>query len=158
MDTFYVGVGFVIFLGILYKVGAFRMLAEGLDARGKKISEQLNQAARLRADAEKLLAEYEAKRMAAEVEAKRIVDEAKAEAERIRMDQETKLADFVTRRTKLAEQKIAQAELSATAEVKAAAADAAIKAAEVILRGQATGKTADDLISAGLSEVKQRLN
>ncbi len=158
MDTFYVGVGFVVFLGILYKVGAFGMLTTALDARGKKISEQLAQAASLRAEAEKLLSEYEAKRAAAEAEAARIVDEAKAEAERIRIDQEAKLADFVTRRTKLAEQKIAQAELSATAEVKAAAADAAIKAAEVILRQQAIGKTADDLISAGLSEVKQRLN
>jgi F-type H+-transporting ATPase subunit b len=107
MDTFYVGVGFVIFVGILYKVGAFGMLTGALDARGVKISEQLAQASSLRAEAEKLLAEYEAKRAAAEIEAKRIVDDAKAEAERTRIDQEAKLADFVIRRTRLAEQKIA---------------------------------------------------
>jgi F-type H+-transporting ATPase subunit b len=158
MDTFWVAVGFVIFVGILGYYGVHTMLLKMLDDRGRKVADQLTAASALRTEAEKLLAEYEAKRAAAEKEASMIVEEAKAEAERIRIDQEAKLADFVTRRTKMAEQKIAQAEATASAEVRAAAADAAIRAAETILKGQATGKLADDMIAAGLKDVKSRLN
>ncbi len=158
MDTFFVGVGFVIFLGILGYFGVHKMLLGLLDARAAKVREQLDAAANLRKEAEALLKEYEAKRAAAEKDAQQIVADAKAEAERIRLEQEQKLADYVERRTKQAEQKIAMAEQSAAAEVRAAAADAAILAAETILRGQATGKVADDLIAAGLKDVRARMN
>ncbi len=158
MDTFFVGVGFVIFLGILGYFGVHKMLLGLLDARAAKVREQLDAAANLRKEAEALLKEYEAKRAAAEKDAQQIVADAKAEAERIRLEQEQKLADYVERRTKQAEQKIAMAEQSAAAEVRAAAADAAIFAAETILRGQATGKVADDLIAAGLKDVRARMN
>jgi F-type H+-transporting ATPase subunit b len=158
MDTAFVGLGFLIFLGILGYFGVHKLLIGMLDDRARKVQEQLDQAASLRKEAETLLREYEAKRAAAEQEAGQIVADAKAEAERIRADQEAKLADFVTRRSKMAEQKIAQAEATATAEVRAAAAEAAIKAAETLLRGQIGGKTGDDLIAAGLKDVKARLN
>ncbi len=158
MDTFFVGVGFVIFLGILGYFGVHKMLLGMLDARAAKVREQLDAAANLRKEAEALLKDYEAKRAAAEKDAQQIVADAKAEAERIRLEQEQKLADYVERRTKQAEQKIAMAEQSAAAEVRAAAADAAIRAAETILRGQATGKVADDLIAAGLKDVRARMN
>jgi len=158
VDTFFVGVGFVIFLGLLGYFGVHKMLVGMLDARSARVREQLDAAAALRKEAEALLSEYEAKRKAAEQDAQRIVADAKAEAERIRQDQETKLSDYVARRTKQAEQKIAMAEQSATAEVRAAAADAAIRAAETVLRGQAAGKVADDLIAAGLRDVRARMN
>ena len=158
MDTFFVGVGFVIFLGILGYFGVHKMLIGMLDARAAKVREQLDAAATLRKEAEALLKDYEAKRAAAEKDAQQIVADAKAEAERIRLEQEQKLADYVERRTKQAEQKIAMAEQSAAAEVRAAAADAAILAAETILRAQATGKVADDLIAAGLKDVRARMN
>jgi F-type H+-transporting ATPase subunit b len=158
MDTFFVGVGFVIFLALLGYFGVHKTLLAMLDARGKKVQEQLDAAANLRKDAEAVLAEYEAKRAAAEKEAAQIVEDAKAEAERIRLDQEARLAEFVARRTKQAEQKIAMAESTAAAEVRAAAADAAIRAAEAVLKGQATGAVADNLIVQGLKDVRARLN
>jgi F-type H+-transporting ATPase subunit b len=158
MDTFYVAVGFVIFLGILGYYGVHKTLLGMLDARATKVQDQLDQASALRKEAETLLREYEAKRAAAEKDAAQIVEDAKAEAARIRTENEAKLADFVARRTKMAEQKIAQAEATASAEVRAAAADAAVKAAEAVLRGQSTGKVADDLIAAGLKDVRARLN
>ena len=158
MDTFFVAVGFFIFLGILGYFGVHKMLLGMLDARAAKVREQLDAAANLRKEAEALLREYESKRAAAEKDAQQIVADAKAEAERIRLEQEQKLADYVARRTKQAEQKIAMAEQSAAAEVRAAAADAAVRAAEAILRSQATGKVADDLIAAGLKDVRARMN
>jgi F-type H+-transporting ATPase subunit b len=158
MDTLFVALGFVIFLGILGYYGVHKTLLGMLDARAQKVTEQLAAASNLRKEADALLKEYEAKRAAAEKDAAQIVEDAKAEAARIRTEQEAKLADFVTRRTKMAEQKIAQAEATAAADVRSAAADAAVLAAETILRSQSTGKVADDLIAAGLKDVRARLN
>lgn len=158
MDTFYVAVGFVIFLGILGYYGVHKTLLGMLDGRAAKVQDQLDQASALRKEAEDLLRQYETKRAAAEKDAAQIVEDARSEAKRIRAEQEAKLADFVARRTKMAEQKIAQAEAAAAAEVRAAAADAAVKAAETILRGTSKGKVADDLIAAGLKDMKARLN
>lgn len=151
-------VGLVVFLAILWKAGVHRMVLDALDNRGRRIAEELGEAQRLREDAQRLLTEYEAKRKAAEAEAEQIVAAAKEEAERLARDAEAKMADFVARRTRTAEQKIAQAEAQATAEVRSAAAEAAVKAAEQVLRGQMSGKTGADLLAAGLGEVKTRLN
>jgi F-type H+-transporting ATPase subunit b len=158
MDTLVTAVALAVFLGIVWKAGGFKAMIDGLDSRGRRIQTELDEARRLREEAEKLLAGFEAKRVAAEKEAETIVAGAKAEAERIRVEQEAKLADFVQRRTKLAEQKIAQAETQAAADVRAAAADAAIRAAEIILRGKMAGAGGDEQLAKGLADVKARLN
>jgi F-type H+-transporting ATPase subunit b len=158
MDTFWVAVGFVIFVGLLGYFGVHKMLFKTLDDRAAKVQEQLDTAAKLRKEAEALLAEYEAKRAAAEKDAQQIVADAKAEAERIRTEQEAKLTADIARRTKMAELKIAAAEANAASDVRAAAADVAIQAAETILKAQAKGKLADEMIAKGLTLVKSRLN
>ena len=68
------------------------------------------------------------------------------------------MEDFVARRTKMAESKIAQAEAQALADVRAAAAEAAVAAAETILTRTVKGKVADDLIAKGIDDVKRKLN
>jgi F-type H+-transporting ATPase subunit b len=157
MDTFYLAIGTAIFVGILGYFGVHKLILGALDRRAAKVQEQLDQAAALRAEAQKLLTEYEAKRAAAEKDAAQIVADAQAEAERIKADQELKLAEFVARRTKMAEMKIAQAEATALAEVRAAATDAAVRAAGSILSAEATGKLGDQLIATGLKEARARL-
>jgi F-type H+-transporting ATPase subunit b len=156
--TFWVAVAFAIFIGIVIKAGAVKSITAALDARGQKIADDIAEAKRLRAEAEALLAEYESKRKAAEKEAAEIVSAARVDAERMAKEAEAKLADFVARRTKAVEVKIAQAEAQAAAEVKAAAADAAAAAAEQILRGAMAGKGGEDMVAAGLKEVRKRLN
>jgi F-type H+-transporting ATPase subunit b len=158
MDTFWVGVAFFVFVGILVYFGVPKAIASALDARGEKVAQELAEARRLRVEAEKLLAEYEAKRKAAESEAAGIVAAANEEAKRLAAEAEAKLNDFVTRRTKSAEDKIALAESQAEAEVRAAAAEAATQAAEAIIRSQVGGKTGDALFAAGLNEIKAKLN
>lgn len=158
MDTVWVGVAFVIFFAILIYFGVPKAIVAALDARGEKVAQELAEARRLRLEAEKLLAEYEAKRKAAETEAASIVAAANEEAKRLAAEAETKLNDFVARRTKSAEEKIALAESQAEAEVRAAAAEAATKAAELIIRSQVGGKAGDTLFAAGLNEVKAKLN
>lgn len=157
MDTFWVGVAFFIFIGILAYFGVPKAIVSALDSRGEKVAQELAEARRLRVEAEKLLAEYEAKRKAAESEAASIIAAANDEAKRLAAEAEAKLNDFVTRRTKSAEDKIALAESQAEAEVRAAAADAATKAAELIIRAQVGGKTGEALFAAGLTEVKAKL-
>ena len=155
---FWVAVAFLLFVLILFYVGAHKKIADALDARTAKIKADLDEAARLRDEAGKLLAEYKRKQGEAEREAQAIVAEAKAEAERVAAESKTKVEDFVARRTKMAEAKIGQAEAQALADVRAAAADAAVAAAEKILTVTAKGKVAEDLIARGIEDVKAKLN
>ena len=143
---------------ILFYVGAHKKITDVLDARTAKIKADLDEAARLRDEAGKLLADYKRKQGEAEREAQAIVAEAKAEAERVAAESKTKVEDFVARRTKMAEAKIGQAEAQALADVRAAAADAAVAAAEKILTVTAKGKVAEDLIARGIEDVKAKLN
>jgi F-type H+-transporting ATPase subunit b len=154
----WVAVGFVIFVGILIYVGVPKMLTNALDDRAKRVRTELDEARRLKEEAQKLLAEYRAKQRQADQEAVAIIEGAKAEAERIAAESKVKMEEFVARRTKMAETKIAQAEAQAVADVRAAAAEAAVAAAEKILTQSVKGSVADDLLSRGIGDVKTKLN
>jgi F-type H+-transporting ATPase subunit b len=155
---FWVAVAFVIFVALAAKLGAFTALGSGLDKRGARIAGELAEAKRLRVEAEMLLASYEKRRQEAEAEAAAIIAQAKVEAERLAKEAEEKLADFVIRRQKTAEQKIAQAEADATREVRSAAAEAAVRASEIVLRGRSTGEAGRSLLAKSLDEIKSKLN
>ena len=155
---FWVAVAFVLFIGVIVYVGAHKKIIETLDHRSARIKAELDEARRLRDEAGKLLAEYQRKQREAEREAEAIVADARAEAERVAAEARVKMEEFVARRTKLAETKISQAEAQALADVRAAAADAAVSAAEKILRDTAKGKIADDLIAQGIADVTAKLN
>jgi F-type H+-transporting ATPase subunit b len=155
---FWVAVAFVLFIGVIVYYGAHKKMLDALDQRSARIKAELDEARRLRDEAGKLLAEYQRKQREAEREAEAIIAEAKAEAERVAAEARGKMEEFVARRTRLAESKIGQAEAQALADVRAAAADAAVAAAERILRDTAKGKVADDLIAQGIADVKAKLN
>ena len=155
---FWVAVAFVLFVGVIIYVGAHKKVVEALDHRSTRIKAELDEARRLRDEAEKLLAEYQRKQGEAEREAEAIVADARAEAERVAAEARVKMEEFVARRTKLAEVKIGQAEAQALADVRAAAADAAVSAAEKILRDTAKGPVADNLVAQGIADVKAKLN
>jgi len=154
----WVAIGFLIFVGVLIYVGLPKMIVGALDARARRVQDELDEARRLKEEAQKLLAEYQGKQQQAESEAASIIAGAKAEAERIAAESHAKMEDFVARRTKMAETKIAQAEAQALADVRAAAAEAAVTAAEKILTDAVKGKVAEDLIARGISDVKTKLN
>ncbi len=154
-DTLWVAVGFLIFIGVVVYTGGHKILLKGIDARGERISAELNEARRLREEAQALLASFEAKKAQAAKDAEDIIASAKAEAERLKAETAAKLDDFVARRTKQAELKIAQAEAQAAADVRSAAADLATLAAGKLL--SATSSTEKAFTSA-LSEIKAKLN
>ena len=154
----WVAIAFVVFIALLVYLGVHNKITEALDHRRDRIKADLDEARRLKEEAMALLAQYQRKRQEAENEAQSIVTEAKAEAERLVAEAKVKAEEFVTRRTKLAEQKIAQAEAQAVAEVRSAAAEAAVAAAEKILTAEAKGPLANELVAKGVEDVRKKLN
>ncbi|MCX7306978.1 MAG: ATP F0F1 synthase subunit B [Afipia sp.] len=155
---FWVAVGFVVLMGVFGYIGVHKTVLTALDHRRDRIKAELDDARRLKDEAAKLLAEYKARHAAAEREAQDIIASAKADAERIASEAKAKMEDFVSRRTKTAEAKIAQAETQAIADVRAAAAEAAVTAASSIMAQSVKGQVADDLISKGIKDVRDKLN
>ena len=154
----WVAIAFVILLVLFAYLGIHKTVLTALDHRSERIKAELDDAKRLKEEAAKLLGEYQTRRASAEREAEEIISNAKAEAERIAVEAKAKMEDFVARRTKTAESKIALAEAQALADVRAAAANAAVEAASTILSQSVKGSVADDLLSKGISEVRAKLN
>lgn len=156
--TFWALIALILFIALLYYLKVPGKIGASLDKRAETISNELEEARKLREEAQGLLAEYQRKRREAEEEAEAIVAEAKLEAERMTSEANEALQEMIERRTKAAERKIEQAEGQAVAEVRARAADIAVAAARKILEGKVSGKIADDLMKKSIDEVKGRLN
>ena len=154
----WVAIAFIILVIVAAWLGVHRTVLTALDHRAERIRAELEDASRLKEEAAKVLAEYQDRRASAEREAADIIASANAEAERIAREAKAKMEDFVARRTKTAEGKIALAEAQALADVRAAAADAAVRAASTILSQSVKGSLADDLLAKGIAEVRQKLN
>ncbi len=155
---FWVAVAFVAFLGVLFYFGAHEMMVKYIDQRRDRIKAELDEALRLKEEAQALLAQYQRKQREAIEEAAAIVAGATAEAERMMAEAKAKMEEFISRRSKMAETKIAQAEAQALADVRAAAAEAAVSAAGTILAQTVKGDVADRLIVKGIDDVQSKLN
>jgi F-type H+-transporting ATPase subunit b len=154
----WVALGFILFIALLVYLGVHRKVTDSLDQRQARIKGELDEARRLKEEAQALLAEFQRKGREAEKEAEGIIAGAKAEAERIAGEAKVRMEDFVSRRTKMAEAKITQAEAQALADVRSAAADAAVTAAERILSIAAKGEVAVNLLQQGIEDVRKKLN
>jgi F-type H+-transporting ATPase subunit b len=155
---FWVAVAFVGFLGLLVYYQVPGVIAKALDDRARAIRNELDEARRLREEAQQLLADYQRKKREAEDEARVIVDQARREAEALGAETRKTLEDTLERRTRIAEEKIARAEAQALSDVRAAAVDAAVAAAERILRSKVSGPVAARLVDDGIKELARRLN
>jgi F-type H+-transporting ATPase subunit b len=155
---FWVAVAFVIFIGVLGYFRVHELLLKSIDDRRERIKAEFDEARRLKAEAEALLATYRRKQQEAEHEAQAIVAGARTEAERLATEAEAKIEEFVVRRTKMAENKIAQAEAQALADVRSAAAEVAVAAAKTILTRTVKDKVADNLLAKGIEDFKGKLN
>ena len=151
----WVAVGLVLFFAILVVAKVPGSAAKALDAKAGQIKTALDEANRLRAEAEAVLADLQVRRAAMEKDAARMLADAKVEAQRLEADAKVKLEEQIKRRTELADRRIALAETQATAEVKAAAAELATDAAQQVLAARLRGMTTDpqaDKAIAGLAE------
>lgn len=156
--TFWVFAALVVFIGVLIYLKVPGMAVAALDKRAEKIRAELDQARRLREEAEALLKEYERKRGEAESEAAAIVAQAKREAGALAEEARVRIEDYVVRRTKAVEARIAQAEQQAVTEVRSRAIDVATAAASRILADEAKGKKGEELIERSIASVRKNLN
>jgi F-type H+-transporting ATPase subunit b len=155
---FWALVSLILFFGVIIYMKVPKTIAGSLDKRADGIRSELDQAAKLRLEAEVLLKEYQRKAKAAEAEAGEIIDQARREADALSIEAKRRMEEYVASRTRLAEQKIAQAEAQALQEVRALSADVAISAAEKILAAHVKAGAGESLIAKSIGDVKSKLN
>lgn len=155
---FWVGVGFVLVVGLIFWKKVPGMIGKALDTRAAAISAELDNARKLREEAQALLEQYRRKQREADKEAEAIITEARAEAERYATEAKAALSAQIERRAKAAQDKIAQAEQQAIAEIRNLAADAAAAAAEKLIAAKVDEKRAGELIKKALGEIPTKLN
>jgi F-type H+-transporting ATPase subunit b len=153
----WVAVAFLIFVVLVWKP-AQKALLSGLDARAARIEKELSEAARLREEAQALLAQYQRKHRDALKEADDIVAHARGEADRLAQQAARDLEASLKRREELAVQRIAQAEQQAMADVRAAAVDVAVAATERLLKEKLDGAKGDALIDQAIKELPAKLH
>jgi len=158
MAEFWVAIAFVVFLLVLLYYRVPSLIAKSLDDRAEAIRKELDEARRLREEAQNLLADYQKKHRNAGQEAESILELARREAEVIAQETRASLKDLLERRTQQAEDKIARAEAQAVDDVRAAAIEVAVAAAEKILREKASGAGGSSLVDQSIRDLKGRLN
>lgn len=156
--TLWVFLGLVAFLALMVFLKIPAKIIAALDKRGDEIRANIEEARKLREEAQALLADYQRKHQQAEDEAKEIIDLAKREAAALAEEAKTRMNDYVERRTKAVEQRIALAESQALADVRASAIEVASRAAAQIVSTKAEGETGDKLVAASIANLKDRLN
>ena len=154
---FWILVAFVVVVALLWKP-AGRALIKSLDERAYKIKTDLERAAKLRTDAQALLAEYQKKQRDALKDAETIVAQAKADAERLSAQAAAELEASLKRREQMALQRIAQAEEQALAQVRAAAIDIAIAATGKLLTEKLDPAKQDALVDGAIKDLQGKLN
>ena len=154
---FWVGIAFFVFLAVLVMAGVHKFAWKALGDAGDKVRAQLDEANRLREEAQSLLTRIQADREASEKLAAEMLANAQTEAKRLQADAQVKLAEQIERRGQLAERRIATAEAQAAAEVKSAAADLAAQMAEQVLTSRLAGAKSDPLIDAAISQMGAKL-
>lgn len=147
---------FALFFGVLIWLKVPQAIFSALDARSQAIAKELHEARRMREEAEKLLADYQAKRAQAEAEAKAIVDTAKEQAAAVAEETRQSMQAAMARREKQVDDRIANAETKAVDDVRAAAAEAAIAAAERMIRERMNDATQAALVQEGVGEMARK--
>jgi F-type H+-transporting ATPase subunit b len=155
---FWVGVSFFGFVGLLLWYNVPALIGKALDERADRIRQELDEARRLREEAQELLADYQRKREAAEEEAKAIVEQARREADALTSETRKGLIESLERRSKIAEEKIARAEAQALAEVRSVAVDTAVAAAERVLASKVSAQAGAPLVDQSIRGLRGKLN
>ena len=156
-ETFWVAIALVVFLGIAFKP-AKKAILGALDGKIDEVKAEVEHAAKLRDEAQALLAEYERKQQQSANHAEEMVAAAKREAEEAKTKAEEELRLSLERQQKLALERIAMAEEKALSEVRTAAAELAIAATEKLINERAAGKDGDAIVDKAISELGSKLH
>lgn len=154
--TFWVAIAFVVFVVAIFKPVRNKLL-DGLDAKIADIRREVEEAERLREEAQSLLASYQRQQRQAVQEAENIVSRAKSDAERHRAEGEEAIKEAIRRQEEQAREKIAQAEAAAIQEVRGMAVDLAIAAAERLLADRLAGEEGKSLADRSIQDIPSKL-
>jgi len=153
---FWVLLAMVVFVAGVWKP-ARKLIIGGLDSRATRIREELDAARNLREEAQRMLADYRQREREAVAEAEEILAHARAEAERIAALSARELEETLQRRRRLAEERIAQEEVKALAEIRAVTVDVAISAARQVIAAELDEKRGAALIDTAIAALPQQL-
>ncbi len=154
---FWVAVGFIILMAAIAKPMG-RAFASMLDARSNRIKETLDEAARLREEAQHLLAEHQRKQRDAVRETEEMLAKAREEATRLTAEAAANLEIVLARREEMAHQKIARAEAEALQQVREIAVDVAVEAARKLIADGLDDGRGGGLVDAAISELPEKLH
>lgn len=155
--VFWAGVAFVILVVLVYRP-AKRFLTGALDERIARIREEIEEAQRLREEAQSTLAAYQRRQREALQEAEKIIEHAREEAERTRARAEAELDEALKRREQQAAEKIAQAEAAALEDIRSRAVDLAVGATAKVLEQKLSGKTGEKTVSDAIKGLSDKLH
>ncbi|MBL8549181.1 MAG: ATPase [Hyphomonadaceae bacterium] len=155
--TFIAFVALVLFIGLMIYLKVPAQVGKALDDQSAKIAAELKEAERLRDEARALLSSAEAQKIAAEREATTIIAHAKEQAQALVAEAKSEHTDAMARRRRQAEERIARAEEQAEADVRAAAAESAVAAAERILRERLDAQAHAQIVQDGVRDLQRKL-
>ena len=155
--AFWVAVAFVVFI-LIFAKPIWKFTTRTLDSRITDIEESIEEATKLREEAQDLLASYKRKVIDAEKEAETIINEAREEALALKIRMTDDLEKSLERREKLAKERISQAENDATAEISTMTSEVALTAARQLLIENIDESKGDELIDFSIQDLSKRLN
>lgn len=154
---FLVAIAFLVMMALALKPVS-RAIASALDLRAEKIKSRLDDAQKLKEDAQDMLARYQRRQAQALKEAEEIIAHARAEAERLSKQAAKDLEETLKRREQQAVERIAQAEAKAVKEVRDIVIDIATQAAEKAIAENLPAAAASSLIDAAIKDAGAKLN
>lgn len=157
-ESFFVAAAFFTVIGAFIYLKLPSKLMQSLDEKSAQIAKELDDAKALRAEAEKVLADYEEQRKQAEAQAEQMIADAKASAERTAAEARAAMQAAMERRTKQTEEKIARAQENLEKEVRAAITSLAVDAAAHLVATGMTDEMAQKLVDGNIAELGERLN
>lgn len=155
--SFWAALSFVLFVALIYKPVA-RMLGKGLDGRSERIQTELDEALKLKEEAQAILANYQRDQRAASEEIDAIMKRAKEEAKRIADQAQEKLEHEIQRRIDMAEQKISQAEVDVINELRDNAVDITSSAARSLILENLNKDLTEDIIADAITGLDRKLH
>lgn len=156
--SFWVGAAVVSFLVLLVYLGVHKTIAKSLDARGEKIQAELDEARKLKEEAQSLLAQHQRRQREATKEAEDILAHARDEAAAIEGEIASSVNTMVERRTRLAEDRVKAAEAAAVKDVRKVAVEIATSAAHSVIASHLTADAQKDSIDKAIGDLDHKLH
>lgn len=156
-QTFFVGASFALFF-LLFGKKLFTVTAAGLDGRAARIQKELDDALKLKEEAQAVLATYQRNQRKALEEVEEILKNARSEAELISKQARQSLEQELNKRTEVAMEKIRQSEVRVVEEIRNNTVDIVMSTARAVILENLNKDAADEMISKAISDIGRKVH